>query len=313
MRIRNIKFGPVWGASGVQGFFGEGYWFHNLWEPFGLRFDGATFVAKTTTLEPRSGNMPLREDFTPKERFPRCVVVKPFKGVALNSVGLAGPGAEALFRRGLWQERRQPFFISFMSVSDEPQERTEELRRFVNIFKKYLPAFRAPVGLQTNYSCPNVGLDAEKLISEAGDGLTIASELGIPLVPKLSIVLPVEAAVGISTHPACDGICVSNVIPWGQLSELIDWEELFGAKVSPLADMGGGGLSGKPLLPILVDWLRRARQAGLQKPINAGGGILSKDDARAVIDAGADSIFIGSVAFLRPWRVSGIVSDINSR
>ena len=48
MNQRVADFGPVWGASGVQGFFGEGYWFHR-WVP-GLSFDGCTFVAKTTTL-----------------------------------------------------------------------------------------------------------------------------------------------------------------------------------------------------------------------------------------------------------------------
>jgi len=58
--MRGIDFGPVWGASGVLGFFGEGYWYHRYWKPFGLNFSGVTFVAKTTTLKERSGNMPLK-------------------------------------------------------------------------------------------------------------------------------------------------------------------------------------------------------------------------------------------------------------
>ena len=48
MRLRNIDFGPVFGASGVQGFFGEGYLHHKFLRFLGLNFDGCTFVAKTT-------------------------------------------------------------------------------------------------------------------------------------------------------------------------------------------------------------------------------------------------------------------------
>jgi dihydroorotate dehydrogenase len=313
MRLRGIDFGSVWGASGVQGFFGEGYWFHHLGKPFGLDFNGVTFVAKTTTLNAREGNMPLRGDLTPAERFPKCIVAKPFKGAALNSVGLSGPGAEALFKDGRWQKAQNSFFISFMSVAGSAKERTEELRQFVDICKKYLPTFRAPVGLQINYSCPNTGLHVEELIGEVADGLAIAAQLAIPLVPKFNVVLPVEIACDIAAHPACDALCVSNTIPWGQLPEKIDWEGIFGSNQSPLAHLGGGGLSGKPLLPLLLDWLTQAREAGLAKPINAGGGILSKQDARMVLDAGADSIFIGSVAFLRPWRVRGITTEAMRR
>ncbi len=264
MRLKGVEFGQVWGASGVQGFFGGGYWFHRLCRPFGLNFRGVTFVAKTTTLNPRAGkgSMPLKADFTPQERFPKCIVIKPLKGVALNSVGLSGPGAAALFEKGLWQQRRNPFFISFMSVAESPAGRIVELRQFVTLFTRYLPAFNAPVGLQINYSCPNVGLHAKELIGEVEEGLTIASELDIPLVPKFNLTLPVAIACRVAAHPACDAICVSNTIPWGQLPRNIDWTYLFGTAKSPLAHLGGGGLSGKPLLPLLLEWIRLARKAG---------------------------------------------------
>src|SRR3989344_7751324 len=38
MKLRGIEFGRVWGASGVLGFFGEGYWFHPYLKRFGLDF-----------------------------------------------------------------------------------------------------------------------------------------------------------------------------------------------------------------------------------------------------------------------------------
>jgi dihydroorotate dehydrogenase len=305
VELRGIPFGNILSASGVQGFFGEGYWFHPYLKPFGLDFENFTFVAKTTTLEARSGNLPLRDDFTPRELMPKCIHVKPLRGVALNALGLSGPGASVLLQTGRWQARRKPFFISFMSVDKTAQGRIDELKGFVELFGRYLPQFRTHVGLQINYSCPNVGLHPSGLVNEVEEGLSIASRLGIPLMPKFNVMLPSGIAKKIGDHPACDALCISNTIPYGQLLSTSEWEKLFGP-ASPLKQYGGGGLSGRPLLPLLIKWLTQIRDIGFTKPINAGGGILSLDDARHVLDTGANSIFLGSIAFLRPWRVRKI-------
>src|SRR4051794_20119064 len=90
--------------------------------PFGLRFDEATFVAKTTTVEPRAGNMPLKGT-TPREWKPRCIAVNVREAAVLNAVGLSGPGLEALLADGRWQARTDPFFLSFMAVEADPAER----------------------------------------------------------------------------------------------------------------------------------------------------------------------------------------------
>ncbi len=309
MELRGIEFGRVWAASGVQGFFGEGYWFHPLLQRLGLTFEHITFVAKSATLMPRRGNLPLRHDFTPQEKFPKCIIVKPLAGVVLNAVGLSNPGAEALFDDGRWQRRTQPFFISFAPAAKTFGERMRELLNFVGLFGWHLSHFKAPVGLQLNYSCPNAGSrrDVEELITEIHEGLEIASALRIPLVPKLAVTFPVEAALRIAEHVSCDALCVSNAIPWRELPESINWKELFGTGVSPLEEFGGGGLSGRPLLHIVTDWVRRARHAGLTKPLNGCGGILSRRDAEQMFEAGADSISLGSVVLLRPWKVRRIV------
>lgn len=309
MKLRGTDFGCVLCASGAQGFFGEGYTHHRLLKTLGLLdFTGCTFVAKTTTLHARQGNMPMKKDgITPKELFPKCIEVDFIRGVMLNSVGLSGPGAEPLFKTGRWQSRTKPFFLSFMAVGKTPEERTAELREFVKLAQKYFRRFLAPVGLQINWSCPNVGLNPNELVDEAKAGIEIASALGVVLMPKFNIMVPIEAAKAISKHPACDALCISNTIPWGKLPEKIGWKKLFGSGVSPLAEFGGGGLSGRPLLPLVACWLREAKYAEISKPINAGGGILSPDDVRVLYLSGASSIFIGSTATLRPWRVRGII------
>src|SRR3990167_10121613 len=106
MRLRGIWFRPVATAAGTQGFFGEGYWYHPLWKRLGMTFKQCGFVAKTTTLQMRVGNMPLQADgITPQHMFPRCIVVSLRKGVVLNAVGLSGPGARALLDDGRLQRR----------------------------------------------------------------------------------------------------------------------------------------------------------------------------------------------------------------
>lgn len=308
MRLRGIDFGPIWCASGALGFFGEGYWYHKWLWPLGLSWKNCTFVAKTTTLHPRQGNMPLKDSITPAELKPKCIVVKWRKGVVLNAVGLTGPGAPWLFDQQRWQARTAPFFLSFMSVEPTLKERLKELRWFVDLFGRHRSSFAAQtIGLQLNFSCPNVGLETAKLLGEVDEALNIASALALPLVPKFNVTIPARIAKVVTENSNCDGLCVSNTVPWGQLSDRINWRELFGSEESPLKELNGGGLSGWPLLPLVVEWLQQARAAGITKPINAGGGILCADDVDALVDAGANSVSIGSVAMLRWWRMPAII------
>ena len=163
MKLRGINFGHVLDASGVRNFDGRGWWYHSWLRDFGLDFRGSTFVAKTTTFLLREGYMPLRENgFAPQNRFPDCVKVKFFKGVALNAVGLSGPGAQSLFDDGMWQRWPDPFFLSFMSVEKTAWARLGEMRDFVKLFKSRLPDFQRteaicqhfPAKISGSYSKP---------------------------------------------------------------------------------------------------------------------------------------------------------------
>jgi dihydroorotate dehydrogenase len=311
VKLRGIDFGNILGASGVQGFFGEGYWFHKVWHLFGLNFDGMTFVAKTTTLLPRKGNMPLTRHYTPRYPFPRCVKAKPFQGVMLNSVGLSNPGLGALIGTGEWQKQTEPFLLSIMSLADTSNKRLEELRLMVETIGFAKESFSAPFGLQINFSCPNTEHDPRELIGESAKVLEIVASLNVPVMPKYSIAsAPIEAVRELNDHPGCDAICVSNTLPFGWQG--VDWQSVWGSKTSPLAKLGGGGLSGKTLCPLVCDWIARLRDTGFTKPINGGGGILSPEDVSCYHDAGASSVFLGSVAVLRPWRVKAIINQANN-
>ncbi len=316
MILKGIDLGHVLSASGARGFSGEGYWFHEPWKPFGLDYAGSTFVAKTTTRHPRPGNMPLDGRHRPRELFPRCIVVKPLAGVVLNAVGLSGPGAGRVI--GSWVHEARPpdpFVASFMCVDPLPEAWPAEARSFFDMLaaaEDRLPK----MALELNLSCPNTGIDPSHLAEESDAilGAAMASGLRAPVLVKLNALVAPIAAARIAAHAACAALVVSNTIPWGQLPDRIDWQRLFGSEVSPLAHLGGGGLSGAPLLPIVRDWICSARRtAGVTKPIVGGGGVLSAKNADQLIDAGAAAIELGSVSILRPWRVREIIRHVNQR
>lgn len=307
MIINNTDFGPVWGASGVQNFFGEGYPFHKYLKLIpGFNFRGMTFVAKTATAFERVGNMPLSLDtLQPKEFIPVCIRVLPHKGVVLNAVGLSGPGITPLLQRNLWQKRRDPFMISFMEVGDNG-----EVDHFVNQMNLVLSknGLKAYVAVQYNLSCPNTSHDLNGLIAKSGATIrNMREELGIPFIPKFLVTTDPVVAAEIVDKAGLTSICVSNTVPWGMFPDRIDWEGLFGTDISPLAHLGGGGLSGKPLLPLVVDWVREFKRLSGGTMVNAGGGILRAKDVNLLASVGADSISIGSLALLRPWRVRSVI------
>ena len=138
MKLRGLVFGNVFCTSGARGFFGEGYWFHRYARPFGLEYAGSTFIAKTTTLAPRKGNMPLAADgITPVDTRPSCIIAKPVQGFALNAVGLSGPGAAHLLGTKRWQLRLDPFLISFMAVGAARDDRMREAEGFVTLMRAH--------------------------------------------------------------------------------------------------------------------------------------------------------------------------------
>lgn len=324
MELRGKNFGYVAGGSGVQGFFGLGneYPHHRLLGPLGLLdFTGMAFVAKTFTLEPNVGNLPRAEDgITVTNWSPDCIHVSPrswWNGIALNKVGLSNTGAVDLLSRDLWQRRTDPFTLSFMSLKPTPDERVRELAAVVDILVAELPSFRAPVALQVNFSCPNVGVDHDSgLVDEVRRSLDVAARLGIPLLPKVDALASPYDLVEIGDHPECDGIVTSNTIKFGTKVPGIDWEERFGFAVSPLekvgkAGTGGGGGSGSILFPLVEAQVKRLRALGFTKAIQAGGGVMGVEHARRLKLAGADSVFIASLAMLRPWRVQPTIRGIN--
>ncbi|MEN9557883.1 MAG: hypothetical protein RL141_252 [Candidatus Parcubacteria bacterium] len=319
MQLRGIDFGQVFCSSGARNFTGKGWPYHKWLRRLGLlSHENSTLVGKTIDLEGRPGNIKMKEDgLTPQEWFPDCVIVKPFKGVALNAVGLTNPGLDWWINHPDIRAMEKPHLGSFSPKGSTPKERFDEALLFAIKLREAINAgfFRAPFGFQLNLSCPNTKHGQDELLKEAPDLLRALQEADIPIICKFNALVLPETAAQIAEHPCCDAISATNTIPWGK-HEQIDWAGLFGVKdaspeSSPLARYGGGGLSGKPLLPIAEEWITKIRPL-TTKPIMGGGGVLCKKDADRLRNAGADAIEIGSASMLRPWRVQPMINHINN-
>jgi len=255
--------------------------------------------------------MPLKEDkVTPKNLLPSCIKINFRKGAVLNSVGLSGPGFFDLIGTGKWQRRTEPFLISFMSVSSTPEGRLSELRGFVSFLKPKIQEFQAPFGVEMNFSCPNVGLHSGELSSEVMTALETAAPLQVPLIPNFGPDVSTKIIWDTMLHPSCDAVSISNTLKWGMMPDRVDWESIWGSKSSPLVQFGGGGMSGSPIFPIVLELVQEVCKDSIPKPLIAGGGIMNEANAVALIKSGASAIKLGTVAMLRPWRVRGIVKKV---
>ncbi len=146
MELRGITFAPVSCSSGGRNFTGRGWPHHALLKRVNLLDYGAsTLVSKTVTLHPRPGNMPLRNDgLTPVDRNPDCVVIKFFKGVVLNAVGLSNHGAKWLINHPHLREPSRPFFLSFAIDKDSVTKPLPQVVEFMGLLQKR--PFRTPFG-----------------------------------------------------------------------------------------------------------------------------------------------------------------------
>lgn len=313
MKLRDMDSGKILCASGTQGFFGEGYPHHKYLKLLGLlSFDDVTFVSKTVTLLGHKGNMPLKADSTPKALFPDCIKINPLKDTILNAVNLSNLGLGYYLGDGRWQAQEKPFWISVMSIGDTKERRLDEASLISTMLSAYKKDFSAPFGLQINLSCPNhSSLKPSKIIEETAEILSLYSDIGVPLMPKFSIAsAPLDAIMELNDNPNCDAICVSNTLPFGWRG--IDWNKAWGTTRSPLKHLGGGGLSGRVLAPLVCEYIIRLRERGFKKHINGGGGIFNSRDVIKYYQAGASSIFVGSVAIFQPWEIASIVKTANT-
>lgn len=264
-----------------------------------VRETGTTVLTKSATRHPRRGNFILANPFTWKyiRRLP--------DGGMLNAYGLTNPGVEkaapriaAACRAGLrvipnfWPEfgRNLEFTI-------------KETLEAVNLYRQYLgPDFYA---LELNFSCPNVPEDLACHTSEAAT-LVQALKKACPelfLIAKISVNHPYEFAQELEKL-GVGAIHAVNTIPY----ELVFPPDRY--PPSPLAQVGGGGVSGGPAFALAFKY-----NAGLRKrvrvPLIFGCGVMGPEEVQSYLHLGAKSVSICTLALRAPRKVGKMLYDYN--
>ncbi|CUU09593.1 MAG: HisA/HisF-related TIM barrel protein [Fimbriimonadales bacterium] len=270
-------------GSGALGFDGRGWW----WE-YPLRWLGIlnphdfAIVVKTLTLKPRRGNLRWYAPW-------RCVRLIP--GGTVNAVGLTNPGVDWWIRTCYPRMKRMRLQI----VVSVFAENAAEAQAFAGKLKPLEIA-----AIELNASCPNV--PHESAVAHVRALAEALAESGHPLIVKVGYDQP-YTEIARAVEGVAEAIHAINAVPWRMV---------FPDKPSPLANLGGGGVSGEPIRPMVREAIRRLRET-THLPLIAGGGIYTLQDLEELWALGARAFSIGTLFLRAPWMPNRLVRQWRER
>ncbi len=242
-------------------------------------------VTKSVTIEPRWGNPAPR--------------VAEYPGGMLNSVGLANPGWRAVRDEKLpWMRRHLDGLPVFVSVAGA-------LAAEYGQVVAGLDGEDGFVGFELNLSCPNDSHLGGKPFCLAPPALREVLDLVRPLTDRALIVKlapndpDIAATASLAAEHGADGITAINTMP-GFLPH---------AGGTARLGAGRGGTSGPALLPVGLAAVREIA-AAVDVPVMGVGGILTAEDARAYLDAGASLVQVGTGSLADPRCAARIARDL---
>lgn len=286
VNIAGIKMkNPVIAASGA---FGYGTEYPQI-SKYKLDELGA-IVLKSVTMNPRSGNSPVR-------------IAETSAGM-LNSIGLQNVGVDVLIEEELPKLRGCGTNI-IINIAGSTIEEYVEVAKIVSQSKGEIAA------LEINISCPNVkkgglafGTDPEVIkeligrVKEAAGSLPVIAKL-TPNVTDMTLIARAAYEAG------ADTISLINTI----LGMAINIQTK-----RPVLESNVGGLSGPAIKPIALRMLYQVSQAfkkeGIKIPVIGLGGIWDDQDALEFIIAGANAIQIGTANFYDPFVCHKVISGM---
>ena len=224
------------------------------------------FVTKTITPEPREGNPPIR-------------IAETESGM-LNSIGLQGPGIEALLSHVLPELAKQGLrvwvSVGGFSVGD-----------YAGICERLDGQADVEV-IELNLSCPNVEEAPE---SSAQIVAGCRSRTSKPLYAKLSpATWDIAESAKAVVAAGADGLSLVNTIRGMALDPVT---------LRPKLARGIGGYSGPALKPVALACVSACARA-VDVPIVGMGGVSSGLDALELIAVGASVVSLGTVLFADP-------------
>ncbi|MFH1183158.1 MAG: hypothetical protein V1690_02770 [Candidatus Moraniibacteriota bacterium] len=260
---------------------------------------GITIFTKSSTRNDRVGNFVKYNPLTYKyvQRIPGT------RTGMLNSYGLTNPGVVACA-----QEIRESCEMDLDAIPNFYPEFDKgadlaigETLQAIEIFSEILGSFFW--ALELNYSCPN---SKEKIALNSRQALECSRKVRrkFPLlfqIAKISIVHRYDFVEELSI--IVDAIHSMNTIPYELTYDAV-------SNPSPLADVGGGGVSGGPAKEKAF-----AYNKGLAKrvkvPLILGCGVETLNDVGSYQDIGASVVSVCSAVIRTPKETEKIITVMN--
>jgi dihydroorotate dehydrogenase len=281
---------------------GRGIFPYTLWPGYRrllwtVRETSTTVITKSATWLPRRGN------FVPANPFTWKYIRRLADGGMLNAYGLTNEGVAAVAPEigAACREGFQVIPNFWPEFSKGAEEVERELLAAVALYQEHLgEAFWA---VELNFSCPNV---PEDLACNWHDGLAClrllqAAHPGLFVIAKISIRHPYEFAQELERAGA-GALHAINTIPY----ELVFPPDH--CPPSPLADAGGGGVSGGPAFAQAYEYNKGLRPL-VRLPLIMGCGVTSADGVRRYLDLGANAVSICTLALRQPAEVAKLVRN----
>lgn len=265
-------------ASGALAYDGRGW----PWE-WPLRWVGLidpklfTIVSKTLTYFPRKGNLRWFKPWSSVRALPAGVV---------NAIGLTNPGYE------WWVKEIAPKILKsgysvVCSITEDDPKKLSQMVRALN-----LTSIQA---IELNASCPNTDQEMHQNAEAVVRAVRIIKENSAhPLILKLSVNQD-YLAIAQATEGQVEALSINSV----------PWKIAYPSKPSPLASLGGGGVSGK----VAQAWtwnMVRALSQNSKTPV-IGPSIWEYEDLQKLRSLGAKALSFGSIFMRYPWRPTQFV------
>jgi len=296
IRLSNGHSFEFCAASGALAFDGRGW----PWEwPF--RWMGLldphlfTIVTKTIMPEPWKGNLqwhaPWRVVKFLSEQGnvinPVLLLARPnLLAGAANAVGLTNSGLETFLERDHPIIERAGYKV-IVSITREKGQSCKDMARRLNGLKNV-------VGVEYNGSCPNT----DKTLLQNADMVAqncieIKEETDLPVLVKLSYVQP-YLLIAKRLEGKVEAISINSV----------PWDIVYPAKKSPLANLGGGGVSGRAVQQFT--WKMVTELSRETKIPVVGPSVWEYEDIARLKALGASAIHFGTI-FFHPWKPTSYV------
>jgi len=262
-------------ASGALGNNGLGWPVERILGFFSKRlFDPSLFLtfAKTFTYDPRKGNF---------RWYNPLGCIKFIGDGVVNAYGLTNIGRKRWCKRygRLLNSKNNPVAVS---ISGNPEE-LREMAIMLNDFDC--------VAVEINGSCPNDGsslLEKAKLAVRSVEAVKAVTRF--PIVFKWSVAQRDIAETAVREMAGLVDASAINSVPWSLI---------FSDKASPLAHLGGGGVSGKIAQPFTWGMARLLKNIS-DIPVIVPGAWDYSDIA--IMEEIGDAVSFASVFMRYPWR-----------